>query len=591
MNPRRHPPGKKGSSKNRCRGGRAARVFGFLPGDIRLGIFFSGSITMAAKAEKKKKSVVPNNAPYDKAGKKIKENMPEILPLLKLYEGGVPYFLGASSSKVVKSQKVSEPWANVILYHSPADRAMLSFIHYFGEDMVRTLFDMVRKAAVDYPEWKDFARYRSTTFEQYLRQYRAVKKSLRKNFKLPDSRNKIGPLTLCPYATDDCRAVCLNTTGYGGMGKLDKDLARKEFLSKNKTDLPEGMTLNDELKYFVIHDVNVGSSLGKAPEPYYGAEQNVAQAARTKRTHIMWLAWAKQGPIRNFYNDILFEEIKYYASRKDGYPVAVRLNGTSDIPIHTLQLSDGRNLVETAGRELGVIFYDYTKSYTRMKDWLSAQPAGKGKWDFANKKGAKTKMLSVKGKSPFPSNYHLSFSYSEWNYKAALQVLSKGGNIVMVFAPSKRGDLKQWQEGWDKKQGKWLKEWIEKWPLPDLYDMASLMPAGSRKRTLVPVIDGDVTDIRFGDPFRAGAGGSGFIVGLRLKGEALGTDYTESDRNRLWNRFVQVISKKTFDERIIAISRKNPPAGGAAAGVDPDLLRATIDKEGEYYIAPTSVGT
>ena len=70
-----------------------------------------------------------------------------------------------------------------------------------------------------------------------------------------------------------------------------------------------------------------------------------------------------------------------------------------------------------------------------------------------------------------PENYHLTFSLSETNEKAARGVLANGGNVAAVFANG----------------------------LPDSY-------LGR------PVIDGDLHDLRFLDPK------GGFIIGLSPKG-------------------------------------------------------------------------
>lgn len=97
-----------------------------------------------------------------------------------------------------------------------------------------------------------------------------------------------------------------------------------------------------------------------------------------------------------------------------------------------------------------VQFYDYTKTYTRVG------PQGE-EW---------------------PRNYHLTFSRSESNSNRAEHVIAPPAwaNIAVVFA-IKRGQ-----------------------PLP-------------AKWGGYPVLDGDVTDLRFLDP-------KGHIVGLRAKGKA-----------------------------------------------------------------------
>jgi hypothetical protein len=79
----------------------------------------------------------------------------------------------------------------------------------------------------------------------------------------------------------------------------------------------------------------------------------------------------------------------------------------------------------------------------------------------------------------FPRNYHLTFSRSEVNDADALAVLRAGGNVSVVFAVT-----------------------------------PSAWKAGERPQTFAgfPVIDGDVTDLRFADPH-------GVVVGLFAKGK------------------------------------------------------------------------
>lgn len=98
---------------------------------------------------------------------------------------------------------------------------------------------------------------------------------------------------------------------------------------------------------------------------------------------------------------------------KNGQKLVVRLNGTSDLPWESLStlMTDFPN----------VIFYDYTKSASRMLAFLDGR---------------------------MPSNYHLTFSLSENNLEKAIQILEMGGNVAAVFAYyGKKSDRKfpsQW---------------------------------------------------------------------------------------------------------------------------------------------------
>jgi hypothetical protein len=80
----------------------------------------------------------------------------------------------------------------------------------------------------------------------------------------------------------------------------------------------------------------------------------------------------------------------------------------------------------------------------------------------------------------YPSNYYLTFSRSETNQQAALGFLDRGCNATVVFNVKYSSTSKR--------------------PLPDTWNG-------------YPVIDGDLTDLRFLDP-------RGVVVGLRAKGLA-----------------------------------------------------------------------
>jgi hypothetical protein len=79
--------------------------------------------------------------------------------------------------------------------------------------------------------------------------------------------------------------------------------------------------------------------------------------------------------------------------------VTIRLNGTSDIPFEKFKIFEGKNIFEVYP---DVQFYDYTKNYLRFDKEL-------------------------------PKNYHLTFSRSELNHTKAIELLSRGFNVAMVF--------------------------------------------------------------------------------------------------------------------------------------------------------------
>lgn len=89
------------------------------------------------------------------------------------------------------------------------------------------------------------------------------------------------------------------------------------------------------------------------------------------------------------------------AKRKNMTP-CFRLNLTSDIPWETKKI-DGKTIFELFP---DVQFYDYTKGFRRMKNFLDGK---------------------------MPANYHLTFSRSENNQNFCELVAKLGGNVAVVF--------------------------------------------------------------------------------------------------------------------------------------------------------------
>jgi hypothetical protein len=124
------------------------------------------------------------------------------------------------------------------------------------------------------------------------------------------------------------------------------------------------------------------------------------------------------------------------AKAKRMVPV-IRLNGTSDIGWERQGVIQAFKTVQ---------FYDYTKNYVRMLAFIGGK---------------------------LPSNYSLTFSRSETNETQCLEVLSRGGNVAVVFR-------------------------------------SKVLPSHWQG---FPVINGDENDLRFLDP-------RGVVVGLTAKGKA-----------------------------------------------------------------------
>ena len=91
------------------------------------------------------------------------------------------------------------------------------------------------------------------------------------------------------------------------------------------------------------------------------------------------------------------------SASKKSMQAVFRPNLTSDIAWEDIINEDGVTIFE---KHCKTQFYDYTKSFKRMKAFLNGE---------------------------LPSNYHLTFSCSETNEKIAKLVLSMGGNVAVVF--------------------------------------------------------------------------------------------------------------------------------------------------------------
>lgn len=156
---------------------------------------------------------------------------------------------------------------------------------------------------------------------------------------------------------------------------------------------------------------------------------------------------------KGFMRDLAVEisEHQDRAIRK-GMKFCVRLNGTSDLPWENIRCGKHRNIMAMFP---DIQFYDYTKVPTRVL-------------------------------KPMPRNYHLTFSLAEDNDARAVIALELGNvNVAAVF------DTESAWNALDRE-------------LPSTFKLGGVS---------YPVIDGDLTDLRFLDR-------KGVIVGLRAKGRA-----------------------------------------------------------------------
>lgn len=149
-------------------------------------------------------------------------------------------------------------------------------------------------------------------------------------------------VNLCPWASPGCASACLNLSGRGG-------IMRK------------------------------------------GESTNAIQRARLARAQ--WFLADRPAFLAQLRKEIRAAERK---AARLGLKLAVRLNGTSDLPWE-------RIAPELFGEFGGVQFYDYTKAPHRMFERM-------------------------------PRNYRLTFSRSETNRGAVLaSVLETSGNVAVVF--------------------------------------------------------------------------------------------------------------------------------------------------------------
>jgi hypothetical protein len=142
---------------------------------------------------------------------------------------------------------------------------------------------------------------------------------------------------------------------------------------------------------------------------------------------------------RNFFMNWLIAEIANNKKKaeKKGIDFSVRLNGTSDINWNAYKVN-GKTVFELFPT---VQFYDYTKIASKFND--------------------------------IPENYHLTYSYTGYNWDYSKKVLDSKNNVAIVFNVEKNKPLPMTYKGYK-------------------------------------VIDGDLTDYRPDD-------GNGVIVGLRWK--------------------------------------------------------------------------
>jgi len=137
-----------------------------------------------------------------------------------------------------------------------------------------------------------------------------------------------------------------------------------------------------------------------------GIYESIPKARRNKTEYFLH---NKEGFMAQAYKEIA----KGYAKHGDG--MAVRMNGTSDIPWENM-MHEGKNLMEHFPH---IQFYDYTKVFSRLLKEL-------------------------------PDNYHLTFSVSEdaLNQINSITALEMGFNVAMVFDTKRKKALPETYKGY-----------------------------------------------------------------------------------------------------------------------------------------------
>ena len=180
----------------------------------------------------------------------------------------------------------------------------------------------------------------------------------------------------------------------------------KFLLSKGSTN---AKTAKNEIETYILYlapaDTVVGFNLcpfasdGCKKSCLYiagrGAFSNV-QLSRINKTKF----WAYDR--EKFYIQLTNEILNIaHKAQKQGKKIAIRLNGTSDIPhLELIQRYTGINFLSSTYKHL--YFYDYTKSPLQARKYAG-------------------------------TNYKLTFSRSESNEATALQLLKEGINVAVVF--------------------------------------------------------------------------------------------------------------------------------------------------------------
>lgn len=252
----------------------------------------------------------------------------------------------------------------------------------------------------------------------------------------PVARNSFG-LNTCPAASDACAAVCLDYSG-------QKVGQQKQRAAIARTDM-----------YFAHRD----------------------------------LFWSR-----------IYQEIQDFrkANLKMGFKeIAIRLNGTSDLPLFTEFATWCANNQMPIQKD--IVFYDYTKVLNQV-----TFPKG------ATRNG---KQLLTEYQNPLGARHKVTFSLSEaaWkdsgksSYRMAAEVLLSGGTIAAVFLVDPRGAKEPTKNKQVRIESAGEVSYYA--PLPKFLTFEY-----EGKLHKFPILDGDASDDLMLEPKASGA-----VLGLRAK--------------------------------------------------------------------------
>ena len=211
-------------------------------------------------------------------------------------------------------------------------------------------------------------------------------------------------VNVCACATSDCARTCLHQSGNIGMlvGKTQARFRKTWYLYLQTDDAVK------EIVNAVTREKRKIDNRNASNEPYmdfqYDEEgDKIVDGYKTvirknKKTGVME---NKQRPI---YKKVPVDN-PYHV-------LVIRMNGTSDLNWLAHKVEGGRNIFEMFP---DVVFYDYTKMKPVAQKFLDQE---------------------------LPPNYHVTFSYGgKENKDEALQILNKGGNLAVAFAPGKTNSM------------------------------------------------------------------------------------------------------------------------------------------------------